>query len=107
MIPRYWLPAGYIPLKSSNNRFQIFLEHGAKSKHVWQPPNHYGEILKCMRINGYSEGTTAIIDRKDSPRNKGLPAATSADFKIVANPVNPLSKTTLIDPPTEIVNFIL
>jgi len=30
LIPRYWLPAGYIPLKSSNNGLQIFPEHGTK-----------------------------------------------------------------------------
>ena len=31
----------------------------------------------------------------------------SANLKIVANPVNPLTKTTLIDPPAEIMNFVL
>jgi hypothetical protein len=60
-----------------------------------------------MRINRYSESTTVIIDWRDSPRHRGLPAARSANLKIIANPVNPLAKTTLIDPPAKIVNFIL
>jgi hypothetical protein len=107
LIPRYGLPAGYIPLKSSNNGIQIFPEHRAKPKHVWQPPNHYGEIPKCMRINRYFERATAIINGNDPPRNRRLPAATSADLEIVANPVNPLTKMPLIDPSTEIVDLIL
>jgi len=60
-----------------------------------------------MWINRYSESAIAIIDGKDPPRNRGLPAATSADFKIVADPVNPFTKMPLIDPPAEIVNLIL
>jgi len=60
-----------------------------------------------MWINRYSEGAIAIINGKDPPRNRRLPAATSADFKIVADPVNPLTKMPLINPPTEIVNLIL
>jgi hypothetical protein len=60
-----------------------------------------------MWINRYSESAIAIINGKDPPRNRGLPAATSADFKIVADPVNPLTKMPLIDPPAEIVNLIL
>jgi hypothetical protein len=107
LVPRDWLSASYIPLKSFNNGLQIFPEHGAKPQRVWQPPNHYREILKCMWINRYFERAIAIINGKDPPRNSRLPAATSANFKIVADPVNPLTKMPLIDPPTEIVNLIL
>ena len=106
MVPRYWLVTGYIPLNSSYNAMQVFLEHGTQPKHVWQPPYDHGKFLKHMWINRYSEGTAVIIDGKDSPRYRGLATANSSDIKVVAGPVNPLPKTTLIHPPAEILNFI-
>jgi hypothetical protein len=106
-VPRNWLATGDIPLETSHNGVQIFLEHGAEPKHLWQPPDQNGNILKRMRINRYSEGTAANIDGRNSPRHRRLLTARSADLKIVADSFNPLMKTTLVDPATEIVNLVL
>jgi hypothetical protein len=105
-VSRYWLAASYIPLEASHNGIQILREHGTEPKHVWQPPDQNGNILKHMRIHGYTERTAAIIDGGNSPRHRRLSAAASADLKIVADPFNPLTKTTFVDPATKVVNFV-
>jgi hypothetical protein len=47
-----------------------------------------------------------IVDRIYPPGHKRLATPGSADLKVITNPFDPFVKVALIDPTTEIVNFV-
>ncbi len=106
IVPWYRLAARYVPLDSLYDGFKIGSQQRSQTKHMRHPANCDGKLLQYMRKNRYPERTTLFIEWRDSPRDKRRPAGISADFEVVADSVDPLTKMTLVNPAAQVTHFV-
>ena len=95
-----------VPLEPLYNRFEIVSELWAQPVQVRNPANHCGKTLKGLRVYGYSKRTPAIFQRCYPPTDSCLGATFPDDVEVIADAIDPINKSPLVNQTTQIVNLI-
>ncbi len=106
-IPGHSFVANYVPYESSHNGIQVFAQLRPQPQYMWDPSNGGGDNLQRVRTDCNAKRTGMIVDRRYPPGHQRLSAAFSANFEIVANPFDPLTKPAFKGPAAEIANLVM
>ena len=106
-IPRHRLATDNVPLEASHDGVEVFAEHGTNPDQVRNPSDDDRNVLQNVRTHRYAQGAMLIIDRSDPPGYRRHAATGPTNFQVIAHAFMPLAKVSLINPPAEIMDFVL
>ena len=106
LITRYWFTTDHVPLKAFRNGGQVTPEFWTNVKDVWEPSDCKRYVLKQVWIDCNTKSAVMVIQWYDPPRYKRHAPSGHTDFKVITNPVYPLTEPPLKHQSIKVVNLI-